>query len=108
MQRRIARTIALIFVLAAGLAGAHPTKPRVCGSFRAIDGDPVGVVVQRGVTKCATALKLIRTYLHSDAACEGSACVRKHSGWTCASAKAFDGPRLATCTKGRSSIEAYA
>src|SRR3954453_15372705 len=111
MHHRIARTALCIVMLAVGHAGAsaaHPAKPRACGSVRASDGDPVGVVVARGATKCVTARKVMRAYLRSDAPCGGSAGVREHFGWTCASAKGVDWPRLASCSKERSRLEAYA
>ena len=85
-----------------------PAKVRACGSFRGPSGDPVGVVINRGATRCATARRVIRTYFRSEKPCEGSACVREHFGWTCASATAHDWPRLASCQKGRSRIAAYA
>jgi hypothetical protein len=56
--RPIARLALVIAMLAAGHAAtsaAHPpAKVRTCGSFRDPDGDPVGVVVQRGKPTCAT------------------------------------------------------
>src|SRR5690348_9403551 len=111
MHHRIARLAICIAMLAAGHAGvsaAHETtRSRACGSFRD-DGQPVGVVIEKGKPTCATARKVLRTYLRSHAPCSGSACVREHFGWTCASAKTADWPRLASCTKGKSVIEADA
>src|SRR4051794_3554047 len=105
MNHPIARLAFCIAMLAAGDAGvsaAHePAKPRTCGSFRH-DGQPVGVVIENGKPKCATAKTVLRTYFRSEAPCGGSACVRKHLGWTCATAKAPDWPRLATCSRGKS------
>lgn len=109
MHRRITRTALLILALAAGVAGssaAHPTKDRSCGLIRASDGAQIGVVVQRGAVKCATAKKVVRAYDRSKAPCEGSACVREHHGFTCASAKPDDFPRLFSCSKGRSLVAA--
>src|SRR4051794_16864475 len=99
MHQRIARTALCIVMLAAGHAGASaahpPAKVRPCGSFRDAEGTPVGVVIQRGHPTCATAKKVLRTYFRSHAPCDGSACVRKHFGWTCATATADAWPRLA-------------
>src|SRR6478735_257386 len=111
MHHPIARLALCFAMLAAGHAAtsaAHqPAKARVCGSFRN-DGDPVGVVIERGKPTCTTAKKVLRTYLRSHAPCTGSACVRDHFGWTCASAKAPDWPRLASCTKAKARIAANA
>lgn len=88
MRRRITRIAAIILALAAGVAGssaAHPAKDRSCGLIRDSDGIQIGVVVQRGSVKCAIAKKVVRAY-RSDAP-TGSVCVRKHHGFTCASAK---------------------
>src|SRR4051794_14480285 len=108
MLRPIARLALVIAMLVAGHAAAsaahQPARAYVCGSFRAAGGDAIGVEIERGSVKCATAKRVLRTYLRSHAPCTGSACVRKHFGWTCASAKAPDWPRLAGCTKGRSRI----
>ena len=110
MHRGIARTAILILALAAGVAGssaAHPAKPRVCGSLgMKVDGVPTSVVVKRGATTCKTAKKVLRAYLRSSAPCGGSACVRKHHGFTCASAKPDDFPRLFSCSKGRALVAA--
>jgi hypothetical protein len=89
-------------------AADAPAKVRACGSFRGPRGDPVGVVINRGATRCAIARRVIRAYFRSKRPCEGSACVREHFGWTCASAKVPGWPRLASCSKGRSRIAAYA
>lgn len=75
-----------------GASAAHPTaaKTRPCGSLGLeANGMPVGVSVQRGATRCALAKKVLRKYFRSNAPCDGSACVREHFGWTCASAKAW-------------------
>ncbi|MBE2320396.1 hypothetical protein DVA67_030815 [Solirubrobacter sp. CPCC 204708] len=109
MQRRITRTALLILALAAGVAGssaAHPVKDRSCGLIRDADRIQIGVVVQRGPVKCALAKKVIRAYARSSAPCEGSACVRSHHGFTCASANAADFPRLFSCGKGRAQVAA--
>src|SRR6476469_3213454 len=91
---------------AATSAAHQPAEAHVCGSFRDADAGPVGVVIERGRPSCATAKKVLRTYLRSHAPCTGSACVRKHFGWACSSAKAPDWPRLASCEKGKSRIAA--
>jgi len=109
MHRRIARTAVLILALAAGVAGssaARPAKDRSCGLIRASGGIQIGVVVQRGAVKCATAKTVIRAYDRSTKPCGGSACVRKHHGFTCASAKPDDFPRLFSCSKGRALVAA--
>src|SRR4051794_35084239 len=112
MHHRVVRIIFVGLLLAAGHAGAsaahQPAKARACGSLRGPNGDPVGVVIERGKPTCATAKKVIRTYVRSHAPCGASACVREHFGWTCASAKAPDWPRLASCTKAKSRVAAYA
>src|SRR4051794_6878630 len=114
MFRPIARLALVIATLAAGHAAvstAHePATPvRTCGSFHDKDGQPVGVVIERGRPSCATARKVLRTYFRSDKPCEGSACARKHFGWKCLSAKgAFAWPRLGSCSKGKSRVAAFA
>jgi hypothetical protein len=66
-----------------GVSAAHPCKPRVCGSLRTkVDGTPVGVLVEHGATKCATAKKVLRAYLRTKAPSDGSPCVREHLGWS--------------------------
>jgi len=64
MHRRITRTAVLILALAAGVVGSsapHPAKPRTCGSLgMKVDGQPAGVVVERGATTCKTARKVLR------------------------------------------------
>jgi hypothetical protein len=100
--------IAMLAAGHVGVSAAHePAKIHTCGSFRD-DGQPIGVVIERGKPKCPTAKKVLRIYLRSHARCDGSACVRKHFGWTCASAKAPDWPRLASCEQHESTIMAYA
>jgi hypothetical protein len=109
MLRRIARTALFVLALAAGVAGssaAHPAKDRSCGLIRDAGGTRIGVVVQRGAVKCATAKKVVRAYDRSKAPCSGSVCVRSHHGFTCASAKPADFPRLFSCQKGRARVAA--
>jgi|tagenome__1003787_1003787.scaffolds.fasta_scaffold19236735_1 hypothetical protein len=111
MHHPIARVALCIAMLAAGQAGlsrAHqPAKVRSCASFR-YDGQPVGVVIEKAKRTCATAKKVLRTYGRSEAACGGSACVRKQLGWTYESATAADWPRLASCNRGKNVVAAYA
>src|SRR3954454_23844636 len=105
---RFALCIAMLAVGHAGVSSAHaPGRARSCGSFKN-HGQPIAVVVEKGRPACATAKKVLRAYLRSHAPCEGSACVRKHFGWTCASAKAPDWPRPASSTKGKSRTAADA
>jgi hypothetical protein len=104
MHRRIARTALFVLALAAGVAGssaAHPAKDRSCGEIRDSGGVRIGVVVQRGAVRCATAKKVVRAYDRSTKPCTGSACVRPHHGFACTSAKPDDFPRLFSCSKGR-------
>ncbi|HEY4281172.1 MAG TPA: hypothetical protein VGM91_23360 [Conexibacter sp.] len=89
-------------------AGAHPAANRPCGRFTDRDGTRIGAVVMRGNVECATARRVLRAYLRSDAPCDGSACVRRHYAWTCATAISADWPRLASCTRGKTRIGAYA
>jgi hypothetical protein len=52
MHHPVIRIALVLLMLAAGHAGAsaahQPAKARECGSFRGADGDPVGVVIERG------------------------------------------------------------
>jgi hypothetical protein len=109
MHHPMAR-VALVAAGHASVSAAHTpaTKVHTCGSFRRHEGQPIGVVLQKGTPSCATANKVLRRYLRSHAPCSGLACVRKHFGWTCASATAADWPRLASCNRGKSQIAAYA
>jgi hypothetical protein len=101
----------LLAVFGAVVILALPSPPsaagsRSCGLIRA-DGAPIAVEVIRGRTRCRTARRVLRAYLASDAPCQGSAWVRKHRGWTCATAAALAFPRLASCTRRRARIAAY-
>ena len=110
MQHPVARVALCVAMLGGGYAAtssAHqPTAARTCGSFKKY-GQPVGTVIERpadvrvGQESLAHLLPLAR-------AVGGSACVRKHFGWECTSAKAFDWPRMGSCTKGTSKIAAFA
>src|SRR4051794_3790687 len=110
MHHPIARVALCIAMLAAGQAGvssAHqPATVGNCGSL-GHDGQPVGVVIVAGKRTCATARKVLRTYVRSHAACGGSPCARKDLGWTCESATAADWPGLASCYRGKNVVGAY-
>ena len=112
MSRRLALALAVAVAAvpasaAAGPAAAHPAASRSCGLFTDRDGARIGVMVLRGSTPCSTAKRVLRQYFSSHAPCEGSACVREHGGWTCATAAAYAVPRLASCTRGKARIAAY-
>jgi hypothetical protein len=87
-------------------ASARPAS-RSCGLFHTRDGALVHAKVLRGPASCATTARVLRWYLDSHAPCSGSACVRGHHGWTCASAAAYAFPRLASCTHRTSWVAAY-
>src|SRR4051794_11799615 len=112
MSLRLALVLALALAAvavaaSASPAAAHPAAGRSCGPFTDTDGARIGVMVLRGSTPCPTARRMLRWYFNSHAPCEGSACVRKHAGWTCATAAAYAFPRLASCTRGKARIAAY-
>jgi hypothetical protein len=92
-----------IAALTAVAAQAHATAN--CGTFRS-DGAAVHAKVTRGSASCKTA-RVLRSYFDSTAPCSGSACVRSHFGWTCATATPSAVPRLASCIRGRAVIAAY-
>jgi hypothetical protein len=96
----------LAFADAVPSASARPAS-RSCGLFRTHDGALVHAAVLRGAASCATDTRVLRWYLGSHAPCDGSACVRRHDGWTCASAAAYGTPRLAGCTRGTAYVAAY-
>jgi hypothetical protein len=98
---------ATLLALPAASAGL-PTTRNCDGHITSRDGAPAGVTIRRGKPTCTTARRVLRRYLHSDKPCEGSACVRKLLGWTCASASAEQYPRLASCKRAKSMIAAYA
>jgi hypothetical protein len=81
-------------------ATARPLARNYDGVIYSRDGAPIGVTVHRGATRCATAKRILRTYLNSNRPCKGNGCVREHSGWTCAAASAAQAPRVAICTRG--------
>src|SRR5690348_911940 len=113
MAARLALALTLVVAaiavaaLSASPAGAHPAGRRSCGLFSDRDGARIGVMVLRGSTPCSTAKRTLRWYFNSPAPCDGSACVRVHGGWTCATAAAYAFPRLASCTRGKARIAAY-
>jgi hypothetical protein len=76
-----------------------------CGTFPS-DGAAVHAKVIRGRSACATARRVLRAYLGSSAPCSGSACVRSHFGWMCATAAWSAFPRLASCSRRRAVIAA--
>lgn len=94
------------FAVLGAPAGARPDG-RSCGLFSTRDGARVHAKVLRGTARCATAKRVLRLYLDSNAPCSGSACVRRHEGWKCASAAAYAFPRLASCTRGSARVAAY-
>jgi hypothetical protein len=105
---RTAITLACATALAvAAPASAHPTAGRSCGLFTDRDGARIGAVVLHGGTTCSTTKRVLRAYIDSNAPCDGSACVRRHFGWTCAAAAAYAFPRLASCTRRTARIAAY-
>lgn len=75
-----------------------PLAFKGCGSVKS-HGTRVFVAVLRGKPTCRTARRVLSAYLNSHRACGGSACVRRHFGWTCASRSA-DFPRVASCQRG--------
>lgn len=76
-----------------------------CGSVKS-HGTRVYVAVLRGRPTCRTARRVLSAYLNSHLPCGGSARVRRHFGWTCASRYA-DFPRVASCTRGKARVGAY-
>jgi hypothetical protein len=107
------RTIAIAIlatvtlIATAHAADARPLDRTCDGVIYSPHGAPVQVTVHRGATRCATAKRILRTYLNSKPPCQGNGCVRTHSGWTCVAASAAQAPRVATCTRGRKLIRAY-
>jgi len=106
--RPIIAVLTVIALLAAASTADARALARNCNGYILAPGDAAGVTIHRGAVPCRTAKRVLRTYLNSDARCEGSACVRKHSGWTCASACPAIYPKLASCNRGRTVIAAYA
>lgn len=108
MLLRSALMLACAAALASAVpAAARPDAGRSCGVFTDRAGARIVAVVLRGATLCSTTKRVLRTYMNSAAPCTGSACVRRHFGWTCATAAAHALPRLASCTRGRARIGAY-
>ena len=87
-------------------AGTDAQAAVSCGLFTS-DGAAVHAKVVRGRAGCATARRVLRTYLGSSAPCSGSACVRSHFGWLCATAAPSAFPRLTSCIRGRAVVAAY-
>lgn len=107
MRPLIAVLTTTAMLAAAGVADARPLARTCNGVIHSRDGAPIGVTIRRGTIRCTKAKRILRAYLNSTRACEGNACVREHSGWTCVAASAAQLPRVATCTRGRSLIRAY-
>ena len=108
MRRTVITLITIALVTLPSMSHARPLARTCDGTITSRDGTPIRVTVNRGTVRCATAKRILRTYLNSKRACEGNACVREHSGWTCVAASASQLPRVATCTRGRKLIRAYA
>jgi hypothetical protein len=108
-MRPIIAILTAAFVLAAAaVADARPPARNCGGHITDAQGAPVGVTIRRGNSTCASAKRILRAYLHSTAPCEGSACRRKHHGWTCLTASPASYPRVASCSRRRRDIAAYA
>lgn len=105
MSRLISTVIAAVLITAA--AAAPASAARSCGTFTDRDGARLHTKVLEGPTRCETAERILRRYIHSDAPCSGSGCAREITGWRCSSAPAYAFPRLASCTRKRSQIAAY-
>ena len=103
-MRLIALAVTIAVITVAAATQAHATAS--CGMFSS-DGAAVHANVTRGNASCATAHRVLRTYLGSTAPCSGSACVRSHLGWVCATAAPSAFPRLASCSRGPAVIAAY-
>jgi hypothetical protein len=88
-------------------AAAPTGRPRpvgrgaVCGKVTTIVGTPARVVVAKGRTTCAEALRVFRKYYDPATPAEGSAGLAVVDHWTCASR-----PRLSTCTLKATEIQA--
>jgi hypothetical protein len=95
---------ALVTAALAAPVGARATTN--CGTFTSA-GAAVYAKVTRGRTDCLTARRVLRRYLSSTAPCSGSACVRRHTGWVCATATVTAFPRLASCSRSGRVIAAY-
>jgi hypothetical protein len=104
------RTLAAVLAVLALSAGAAPAtasaSSRSCGTIRFADGARVHAEL-RGRAACRTARRVLRRYLVSHAPCSGSACVRGHLGWTCATASPYAFPRLASCSRRGTVATAY-
>ena len=104
---RLAPAVCVSVVLAAMAQPAAALADRSCGvGFNAVG--PYGVAVQRGAVGCATARGVLRRYFGSHARCGGSSCLRRQRGWTCQTAPVSAFPRLASCRRGRSLVQAFA
>lgn len=109
MRSLLAAAIAAACLISPALADAQPQRrARDCNGTVYSKTEPTNVRVARGSTSCSTAKRILKSYFKSTAECEGSSCVRKHSGWTCQTASADAYPRVASCVRGRAVIEAWA
>ncbi len=100
----LAVAVAVVGGLALGPA-APAQATRNCSPIT-VDGAQVAIKAIRGAT-CATARRVLRAYLVSDAPCSGSSCTRSHAGWTCQASASYAAPRLASCSRPRAVIAAY-
>jgi hypothetical protein len=104
---RLAPAVVVSVVLAAVAQPASASADRSCGvRFNAIG--PYGVAVQRGAVGCAVARRVLRRYFGSHGRCGGSSCLRRQRGWMCQTALVSVYPRLASCQRGRSLVQAIA
>lgn len=92
----------LLILSSAPVADASKTCPRPLD----VGDGRYGVAVERGVVSCATARKVLRTYLTAPRSrCGGSACYIKILGWDCIINKSSTG--APGCTRGQRRIAAY-
>jgi hypothetical protein len=101
----VAVAVGVALAFGALKAPAPAEAARGCGLITS-DGAPVHVKAIRRAS-CRTARRVLGAYLNSHAPCSGSACTRRHFGWTCQAAPAYAFPRLASCRRGRGRLAAY-
>ncbi|HWT23619.1 MAG TPA: hypothetical protein VN213_08940 [Solirubrobacteraceae bacterium] len=110
LRRPLTRLVPMALVVIGFVVVALPSAAianRACG-MAYNDIGPYGVDIERGGVTCATARRALRRYFASDGPCGGSSCRRTLRGWTCQTAPAFALPRIASCQRGRSLVEAIA
>jgi hypothetical protein len=73
----------------------------VCGRVTTVVGDPARVVVLKGRTTCAEALRVFRKYYDPATPAEGSAGLAVIDHWTCGSRL-----KVSTCTLKATTIQA--